>query len=51
MSLPDGLKFLAPGFWVIHALSVLLVYAYAYRKGRADERREQCARAATRPGS
>jgi hypothetical protein len=50
MSLPDGLKFLAPGWWVIHALAVLLVYAYAYRKGRADERREQRARAAARPG-
>jgi hypothetical protein len=51
MSLPDGLKFLAPGFWVIHALSVLLVYAYAYRKGRADERREQRSRVAAGAGS
>ena len=49
MSLPDGLKFLAPGWWVIHALAVLLVYAYAYRKGRADERRQQRARAAAGP--
>ena len=49
MSLPDGLKFLAPGWWVIHALAVLLVYAYAYRRGRADERREQRARAAVPP--
>ena len=50
MSLPDGLRFLAPGWWVIHALAVLLVYAYAYRKGRSDERREQRSRAAARPG-
>jgi hypothetical protein len=51
MSLPDGLKFLAPGWWVIHALAVLLVYAYAYRRGRADERREQRVRAAAPPAA
>lgn len=51
MSLPDGLKFLAPGWWVIHALAVLLVYAYAYRRGRADERRDQRARSAVQPGA
>jgi hypothetical protein len=51
MSLPDGLKFLALGWWAIHILAVLLVYAYAYRKGRVDERREQRARAAARPGA
>lgn len=51
MSLPDGLKFLALGWWVIHLLAVLLVYTYAYRKGRMDERREQRVRAAARTGS
>ena len=39
MSLPEGLKFLQVGWWVIHLLAVLLVYTYAYRRGRADERR------------
>ncbi len=39
MALPEGLKFLHLGWWVIHALAVLLVYSYAYRKGRNDERR------------
>jgi ABC-type Co2+ transport system permease subunit len=51
MSLPEGLKFLHAGWWVIHVLMVLLVYAYAYRKGRADERRAPHAAAAERPGS
>jgi len=50
MSLPEGLKFLQAGWWVIHLLAVLLVYSYAYRRGRADERRAQRARAAG-PGS
>ena len=39
MALPEGLQFLMAGWWVIHAMAVLLVYAYAYRKGRGDERR------------
>jgi hypothetical protein len=49
MSLPEGLKFLQAGWWVIHLLAVLLVYSYAYRRGRADERRAQRARAAAPP--
>jgi len=51
MSLPDGLRFLALGWWVIHVLAVVLVYTYAYRRGRVDERREQRGRAAARPAS
>ena len=51
MSLPEGLKFLHAGWWAIHVLAVLLVYAYAYRKGRVDERRGQRARAAGEPGA
>ena len=38
MALPDGLKFLHLGWWISHAFFVWLVYVYAYRKGRADER-------------
>ena len=41
MALPEGLKFLQFGWWLIHALAILLVWGYAYRKGRNDERRER----------
>jgi len=37
--LPDGLQFFQFGWWVIHAVAIYLVYSYAYRKGRRDERR------------
>jgi len=39
--LPDGLKFFSIGWWVIHALAVTLVFAWGYRKGRRDGRRER----------
>jgi len=39
--LPDGLQFLKPGWWLLHALAAALVFAYGYRKGRSQERREQ----------
>ena len=42
--LPKGLEFLQLGWWLVHALAVLLVYSYAYRKGRGAERRAQRAR-------
>ncbi len=41
MELPEGLKFLQLGWWVVHAVTVLLVWSWAYRKGRGDERRAQ----------
>lgn len=41
MVLPQGLEFLELGWWVVHALGVWLVWSYAYRKGRKDERRHQ----------
>ena len=51
MPLPDGLKFLAFGWWLIHVLAVMLVWAYAYRRGRADERKARSAgRTGTKPG-
>jgi hypothetical protein len=37
--LPDGLKFFAFGWWVIHVVAIYLVYSYAYRRGRRDERK------------
>ncbi|HEY2954209.1 MAG TPA: hypothetical protein VGK89_03030 [Candidatus Eisenbacteria bacterium] len=45
MALPEGLEFLKLGWWAIHVLAVLLVYSWAYRKGRNDERRAQRLRA------
>ena len=39
--LPEALGFFKPGWWVVHLLAVVLVFAYGYRKGRRDERREQ----------
>lgn len=39
--LPDGLRFFTVGWWVIHLLGVVLVFAWGYRKGRMDERRER----------
>ena len=46
MNLPEGLEFLKPGWWLVHAVSVLLVYSYGYRKGRIVERDAQRAREA-----
>ena len=42
--LPQGLQFLKPGWWMLHVLAVALVFVYGYRRGRAQERREQRAR-------
>ena len=36
--LPEGLRFLQIGWWVSHALAIWLIYTYAYRRGRRDER-------------
>ena len=36
--LPKGLQFLALGWWFSHALLIWLVYGWAYRKGRRDEK-------------
>lgn len=44
MVLPKGLQFLQAGWWLIHLMAVVLVYAWAYRKGRGDERRAARAR-------
>jgi hypothetical protein len=41
MPLPEGLQFLKLGWWVVHAMGVLLVYWFAYQRGRGDERRRQ----------
>jgi len=41
MPLPKGLEFLHFGWWVIHVIAILLVYSWAYRRGRRDEKRDQ----------
>ena len=41
MSLPDGLKFLAVGWWLVHGVAFLLAYQYGYKRGRGEERRAQ----------
>lgn len=42
--LPEGLEFLKPGWWLLHVLAFALVFVWGYRRGRAQERREQRAR-------
>lgn len=42
--LPEGLEFLKPGWWLVHIVSVVLVYVYGYRKGRRDEKKQSRAR-------
>ena len=42
--LPKGLEFLQAGWWVVHAMAILFVYVWGFRRGRAAERREQRAR-------
>ena len=39
-TLPEGIRFFTLGWWVIHLLAVVLVFAFGYRKGRRDEKRE-----------
>ena len=39
--LPEGLQFFKPGWWVLHVLAVALVFAWGYRRGRVEERRER----------
>lgn len=41
IALPDALRFLGGGWWVVHVLAFLLAYQYGYNKGRGDERRKQ----------
>jgi hypothetical protein len=41
MPLPDVLKFLAPGWWLVHAVAIWIAFRYGYVRGRGDERRDQ----------
>jgi hypothetical protein len=49
--LPEGIRFFTIGWWVIHLIAVALVFAWGYRKGRKDERRERGAAPGQRSGS
>ena len=40
MTLPEGLEFLKFGWWVVHAIAVLLVYQFGYVRGRGAMKRE-----------
>jgi hypothetical protein len=41
MPLPDVLRFLAPGWWLVHVAAIWITYRYGYSRGRGDERRRQ----------
>ena len=41
MPLPDVLKFLAPGWWMVHAIAIFSAYQWGFNSGRASERRAQ----------
>jgi hypothetical protein len=47
--LPQGLKFLEIGWWVIHVLAIWLIYEFAYRKGRRDEKKAAQGASGTAP--
>lgn len=47
--LPPGIRFLEAGWWLIHVLAVVLVYNYAYRRGRRDGRRDPSDRVRAKP--
>jgi hypothetical protein len=44
--LPQGLKFLEIGWWVMHALAIYLVFVWGYRRGRKAERQARLHRPA-----
>lgn len=39
MVLPDGIKFLSLGWWILHALAIFLAYQFGFNKGRAAEKK------------
>jgi hypothetical protein len=36
--LPPALRFLHIGWWISHAIAIALIWVWAYRRGRRDER-------------
>lgn len=49
MTLPEGLKWLQWGWWLVHVVAVTLVYWYGYKKGRDSVRREMRLKAEEEP--
>ena len=49
--LPQGLKFLQFGWWISHALAIWLIYTWAYRRGRRDEKKARLQAPSERPKS
>ena len=41
MPLPDAMRFLSLGWWVLHAIVIMLVYQFGFVRGRGEARREQ----------
>ena len=50
MVLPDGLRFLAAGWWLVHAIAILFGYQLGYARGRGRARRQARARELERGG-
>jgi hypothetical protein len=56
MTLPEGLEWLRPGWWVVHTVAVLVVYSFGYQRGRQSVLRQmrgrdaEAARPAAPPG-
>jgi hypothetical protein len=40
MTLPEGVRFLELGWWLVHLVAVWLVFSWGYREGRTRERRD-----------
>jgi hypothetical protein len=40
MSLPEGLKWLQPGWWTVHTVAILVVFWYGYQRGRQSLHRD-----------
>jgi hypothetical protein len=47
MPLPDMLKFLYPGWWMVHVAAIWIAYRYGFNAGRGSARREQRVREMT----
>ena len=41
MPLPEMLKFLHPGWWMVHVAAIWIAYRYGFTSGRGAARREQ----------
>jgi hypothetical protein len=49
IALPDALRFLGSGWWLVHLMAFLIAYQYGYNRGRGEERRRQRSREIEKP--